>query len=173
MKIDLATLNEPKTSFDVQISPSEIDFEGEDIKILEETQVKGEVSKGIIQTDLEGKIFAKVGLNCSRCLEAIERNLEIPFKVGFADSENFSEQLEKELEEDELEVSLLEDDEIDLSEIVREQILLTQEAQVFCKKDCKGLCPECGQNQNLINCKCKEEGVDPRWSALKDLKLDK
>ena len=172
MKIDLATLNEPKTSFDVQISPSDVDFENEDIKPLEEIRVEGEVSKGIIQTDLEGKIFAKVGLNCSRCLEAIEKDLEIPFKVGFADAENFSEQLEKELDEEDLEVSLLEDDEIDLSEIVREQILLTQTAQVFCKKDCKGLCPECGQNQNLINCKCKEEEVDPRWSALKDLKLD-
>jgi uncharacterized protein len=173
MKIDLATLKETETSFDFLIKPSEIDFEGEGIKPLDDIRIEGTLSNGIMQTDIEGEIFAKVEVDCSRCLEAIEKDLEIPFSVGFADEENFSKLNEKELDADDLELSLLEDDEIDLNEIVREQILLAQPAQEFCREDCKGLCSECGQNQNLIDCKCKEKEVDPRWSALKNLKLNK
>lgn len=173
MKIDLSTLKESKKSFDFLIKPSEIDFEGEGIKPLDEIRVEGVLSNGIVQTDIEGKIFAKVELDCNRCLEPVEKKLEIPFEVGFMTAENLSEQDEGEIDTDDLDISLLEDEEIDLNEVVREQIILDCSTQVFCKEDCKGLCPECGQNQNLIDCKCKENEVDPRWSALKNLKFNK
>ena len=60
--------------------------------------------------------------------------------------------------------------EIDLKEVVREQIMLALPEQVFCKDDCKGLCPKCGANGNLIDCKCADDEIDPRWAALKNLK---
>ena len=58
----------------------------------------------------------------------------------------------------------------DSVEVVREQILLAMPEQVFCWEDCKGLCPKCGTNLNLIDCKCADDEVDPRWAALKSLK---
>jgi len=65
---------------------------------------------------------------------------------------------------------VFEGDELDLTELVREQILLNLPEQTFCNPDCKGLCPKCGQNRNLIDCNCEENETDPRWAALKNLK---
>jgi len=70
---------------------------------------------------------------------------------------------------DELDESLVIDGKIDIAEVVREQILLALPAQVFCGDDCKGLCPKCGANQNLIDCKCADKEIDPRWAALRNL----
>jgi uncharacterized protein len=69
-----------------------------------------------------------------------------------------------------LEIAILESNNIDVAELVREQILLNLPEQVFCAEDCKGLCPQCGANRNLIDCKCEEKEIDPRWAALKNLK---
>jgi uncharacterized protein len=74
-----------------------------------------------------------------------------------------------EVEEADLDEQLVEGDEVDLTEIIREQILLNLPEQVLCKEDCKGLCPQCGANRNLIDCDCGEDEIDPRWAALKNL----
>jgi uncharacterized protein len=69
-----------------------------------------------------------------------------------------------------LDVDAITSDELDLKEVVREQILLNLPEQEFCGEDCKGLCQKCGTNLNLIDCKCEETEIDPRWAALKNLK---
>jgi uncharacterized protein len=45
--------------------------------------------------------------------------------------------------------------------------------QAFCREDCRGLCEKCGANQNLIDCKCEEKEIDPRWQGLRELKIRK
>ncbi|HEX8637491.1 MAG TPA: DUF177 domain-containing protein, partial [Pyrinomonadaceae bacterium] len=67
-------------------------------------------------------------------------------------------------------IAVLDNNKIDVAEIVREQILLNLPEPVYCRDDCKGLCPQCGANRNLIDCKCEEKEIDPRWAALKGLK---
>lgn len=63
---------------------------------------------------------------------------------------------------------------IDLTEDIREDILLAFPQSFHCSEDCKGLCPMCGQNLNEGTCSCKieddEEGSDP-WAALSGLDL--
>jgi hypothetical protein len=61
-------------------------------------------------------------------------------------------------------------DELDLSQLAREQILLNLPEQVLCREDCKGICPTCGKDLNEGDCKCGEDEIDPRWAALKDLR---
>jgi uncharacterized protein len=73
------------------------------------------------------------------------------------------------IEETELDEAYVENGEIDLAEVVREQILLDLPEQVYCSDDCKGLCPKCGSNLNLIDCNCIFSEIDPRWAALKGL----
>ena len=76
---------------------------------------------------------------------------------------------EREVSVEELDTAVLEGYDLDLKEVVREQILLALPEQAFCREDCKGLCEKCGANRNLIDCKCTESDIDPRWSALKNL----
>lgn len=170
MIIDLIILGSSPYEFDFRLAPDEIDLEGEDAKLKRAARVKGKAVKHIAQTDVEGVISAELELECTRCLQTIDRNFEIPFKAAFVPPENYTQAKEAELNAEDLDVSIIEGNEIDLTELVREQILLNLPVQVFCKEDCKGLCEKCGANRNLINCKCSEKEIDPRWAALKNLK---
>jgi uncharacterized protein len=171
MIVDVTSLKDAQTSFDFQIAPEEIDLGGEALNLIDAVSVQGILKKGIAQTDVHGKISAKIEVECNRCLQAAEVNLEFPFDAVFVTLENYTQEKEAELRTDDLEVSVFEGDEIDLTELVREQILLNLPSQVLCREDCQGLCQKCGANLNLIDCNCEEEKIDPRWSALKKLKL--
>ncbi len=169
MIIDLIILGSSPYEFDFTLAPEEIDLDGEDAKLKRAARVAGKAVKHIAQTDVEGTISAELEIECTRCLQPIDREFEIPFKAAFVTPENYTQAKEAELNAEDLDVSIIEGNEIDLTELVREQILLNLPEQVFCKEDCKGLCEKCGANRNLINCKCEETEIDPRWKGLKDL----
>jgi uncharacterized protein len=61
---------------------------------------------------------------------------------------------------------------IDLDPILREQVLLAVPMNLVCRETCRGLCPVCGENLNEKQCQCEREVVDPRWMALKNIKLN-
>jgi uncharacterized protein len=76
---------------------------------------------------------------------------------------------EAELGEDDMGISYITEDQIDLHEMVRQEVELELPVKVICKDDCKGLCPQCGENLNEGSCGCNVI-TDPRWSALNKLK---
>jgi uncharacterized protein len=170
MIVDVALLKDGEISFDFQIAPDEIDLEGEDVKLRDAVKFEGKLKRGIAQTDVHGKIFGEIEVECNRCLQAAEMYLEFPFEAVFVTAENYTQEKEAELKAGDLEVSIFEGDKLDLTELAREQILLNLPAQVFCREDCQGLCQKCGANLNLIDCNCEESEVDPRWAALRNLK---
>jgi uncharacterized protein len=57
---------------------------------------------------------------------------------------------------------------IDLTEMLRQNVLLALPMVTLCQEDCKGLCPQCGHDLNLGPCECKPE-VDTRFSVLEKL----
>ena len=170
MKVDLKTLEDFETSFDFTLEPGEIDLESDAARLKNKVRARGKLRKGIAQIDIEGEIFADVEFGCTRCLQPTETSLELPFRAVFVTPENYSQEKEVEISADDLEVSIFEGSRIDLGELVREQILLNLPTQIFCREDCQGLCQKCGANRNLIDCKCEEKEIDPRWAALKNLK---
>jgi uncharacterized protein len=58
---------------------------------------------------------------------------------------------------------------IDLTEEVREAIILALPGYPVCREDCKGLCMTCGANLNKATCSCREAGRGDRWAALDTL----
>jgi len=58
---------------------------------------------------------------------------------------------------------------LDLAPVVREDMLISMPMRLLCRRDCKGLCPHCGQNWNEGPCDCEDEEVDPRLAALSQL----
>ncbi len=170
MILDLITLGSSPYSFEFSISPEDIDLDSDEAKLKNEVDVKGVLTKRIAQTDVEGMISTNTEVECTRCLQVMEQKSEFPFKAAFVTKENYTQAKEAELNAEDLDISVFDGQKIDLTELVREQILLNLPEQVFCKEDCKGLCEKCGANRNLIDCKCIEKEIDPRWSALKNLK---
>ena len=170
MIVDLVTIKNANASFNFTIKPTDIDLDDEAVKLKTDVRVEARVKKGIVQTDVEGSIVGDVEVECVRCLQPVEKSLDIPFSAAFVTAENYTQAAEAKLNEQDLDVSIYEGDKIDLQELAREQILLALPEQVFCREDCKGLCQKCSANRNLIDCNCEEKEVDPRWAALKNLK---
>jgi uncharacterized protein len=63
-------------------------------------------------------------------------------------------------------------DQIDLSRMVKENILLEAPIAPLCRPDCAGLCPTCGIDLNVASCDCVTVELDPRWQALSELKAN-
>jgi uncharacterized protein len=63
-------------------------------------------------------------------------------------------------------------DVLDLAAWARDALALAMPAQLTCRPDCAGLCPECGANLNDDPDHAHESGPDPRWSKLSELKFD-
>lgn len=72
---------------------------------------------------------------------------------------------------------------VDLTDMIREDILVTFPQTSLCKSDCEGLCSGCGVDLNQEDCQCLEEndeepqdgendeGSNPFADALKDFKI--
>lgn len=69
--------------------------------------------------------------------------------------------------------------EVDLTDDVREELLLAVPSCFYCSPDCKGICPVCGTNLNHASCSCDrnqaESEPDPAapspWDQLDALNL--
>ncbi|QQS41572.1 MAG: DUF177 domain-containing protein [Acidobacteriota bacterium] len=170
MKIDLNRSDGSRTTFDVSVEPSDIELETDLARVKDDISAKGAVSSEDHYTVIEAEIVAPLEIDCSRCLERIPSVHEFVFKSAFASAEQLNEEVEVELDLQDLELSFAEDDEIDLRDVIREQIVLNLPARPLCREDCKGLCEVCGGNLNKVSCDCKQEETDPRWAALKNLK---
>jgi uncharacterized protein len=106
---------------------------------------------------------------CARCAEEVDVSADRPFRyvlspksVGYDGDDPGAEDLE---------FSMYEGEEVDLSPLIREQVLLALPTRPLCRDDCRGLCPHCGVNLNRATCDCRVETLDPRLEALRSLKL--
>ena len=61
-------------------------------------------------------------------------------------------------------------EQIDLTQMVRESIILELPLAPLCRADCAGICPVCGANRNDDPCSCEVAVTDERWSALDALR---
>ena len=66
-------------------------------------------------------------------------------------------------------VTSFDGEEIDLTELIRDTLIINEPSQVLCQDDCKGLCVQCGANQNVSPCSCESFVVDPRLALLRTL----
>ena len=71
---------------------------------------------------------------------------------------------------DEMSSPYVEGEELDLKAWGRDALALALPAQLVCKPDCAGLCPQCGKDLNVEPHEHEPE-PDPRWAALRGLDL--
>lgn len=170
MIVDLTEIEGASRSYEFSIPSRELDLDEPGFRLMGDARVTSEVLRRAGQIDVKGKIDVPLEVDCTRCLEPVARDLPIEFTASFVTPENFSFDKEHGVAAEDLDTDVLDSDRIDLRELVREQILLNLPEKIVCKADCPGICPKCGANRNLIDCKCELNEVDPRWSALKNLK---
>jgi uncharacterized protein len=101
---------------------------------------------------------------CMRCLEGAAVEVEVDAReVDQADTED-----------EELRSPYVVEDELDLGRWAHDAAVLAMPPRILCRPDCAGLCPVCGESLNDADPEDHkhETGGDPRWSKLKELKLE-
>jgi uncharacterized protein len=108
---------------------------------------------------------------CCRCLAGAVAEVSTDLHLLLQRKQASEDELEAAEEEVEVEIVPPGTRLLDLTELIHDALLLDVPLRVYCQDDCQGLCVQCGQNLNQSPCSCSTPGQDPRWSALKDLKL--
>ena len=170
MIIDVSKIEESTYPFEFAAEPEELDLDVANYRLTGPAFAAGEIARHIGSISVTGHIKGRTEVDCTRCLRPIERPLSIDFDVDYLTEGELSGEENVELQPGDLDTDELEGYQLDLTQLVREQILLNIPEQIYCTEDCKGLCEKCGGNLNLVDCNCKDEEIDPRWEALKNLK---
>jgi len=122
---------------------------------------------GILAT---GRLQTEALVPCRRCLEPMIVGVEIELEEEFQPSIDIFTGAVIAAADGEDEVTKIDDHHIlDLTEVVRQNLLLATPTSPLCRPDCHGLCPTCGANLNEEPCSCQREEEDPRLAALRDL----
>jgi uncharacterized protein len=122
--------------------------------------------KGIEAT---GRMRTAVSLHCARCLKEFALPIVSEFEEFFILMHYAPREEDKELLNDDMDVSFLPEEGIDLRDIVEEQIWLNIPMKPLCHDRCMGLCSVCGTDLNLGECGCDRRYSDPRFAVLKTL----
>lgn len=120
----------------------------------------------------EGELFARGKALCARCAEEFSSANERPFRFVLA-PRALGWHEEGDLDAEDLEFSLYDGDEVDLTPLIREQLFLALPTRPLCREDCRGLCPRCGANLNVRECGCRSEGAEARLAVLRSLKVER
>jgi uncharacterized protein len=119
---------------------------------------------------IRAHVKVEMEADCDRCLEPATFPIDENFVLMYRPMADSAAE-EAELDADESEVGFYEGDGLELSDVLREYVLLGLPMQRLCSEACKGICPDCGQNLNQGQCPCEEKVMDDRWSSLKQLRL--
>jgi len=136
----------------------------------EPLQVHIEVQRAGNEYIISGRLRGSVLARCDRCLGAFVREMDSGFRTFLALPKEGDAEEERELEDEDLEVDLLDGGELEVLDLIREQILLDQPMKRLCRDDCKGLCPRCGKDLNQGPCLCTAEQGHPAFQKLNALK---
>lgn len=95
---------------------------------------------------------------CARCYAPVSGSFSLSLEKTVA-----PRKLLEGVDEDRLDdYIIVEDGFIDLDEPVRDQIEMEFPYRLFCREDCRGMCPRCGANLNEEQCDCDLTERDPR-----------
>lgn len=108
--------------------------------------------------------------NCSRCLAAFGYPVEVEFEEVFVQQVDVVTGAKLPPPEDDESFMIDLSHTIDITEAVRQYSEVAAAMQPLCRPDCPGICPECGTDLNLGDCRCDRQPVDSRWAALAALK---
>jgi len=145
---------------DAQPGPAGVALRGRLVKSGDDYLLRGEV-RGALETP------------CARCLEPARIDVEAPLVVTFVPRSGQGDEADETGADEDPDVVEFAGNEIDLADEVRDEILLAIPVSPLCAPTCRGLCPVCGGNRNLVPCDCAERQRqgESKFAALGRLKV--
>jgi uncharacterized protein len=176
MKVSIAPLlKQPMgESVEYKVEEDPVDPRGENAELLDAQITAIDADITAIHTNpgalLEGDARATVAQECARCLKPIDSPVEARFVEQYYTVLNV--ETGAAMPEPPLDAKTIGSDfRIDLTPLLREEVILATPIAPLCRPDCKGLCPVCGLDLNESPHE-HERDVDERWAALKDVRIE-
>lgn len=118
---------------------------------------------------VRGYADTAIELECSRCVGSFVRDVHVDIDEQFqmpghefvAPGEE-----EEDLFLDDESNPILSENIFDLTELLRQAILVEVPISTVCSDECKGLCATCGRNLNEESCKCPPPTMESAFSVL-------
>ena len=167
MILDLRALDEFPAETTVCAGPGELSPFDDSVIRVDGVAVELAVQKSVCEYFCQGRVKARVVLECARCLGRFEAELsgktefvvcsdQEAAETGGADDEDYVCYHGSDLR-------------VDIIEPVRQSLTLALAMKPLCSADCRGLCRKCGVNLNEETCDCDINTTDARWDDLKNL----
>ena len=161
-------------SFSLVLKKDQLEIDQAELSVNADIIFKGSLNRIDDDIYLKGTVMTSVVASCSRCLDTLSYPVDSDLKSHFVPSDDRStSKRDVELHASDIDAEVYENQQIDLTQSVRDSILLAVPVICLCKEDCKGICSQCGKNLNQGLCKCENESfTDPRLESLKTLKIN-
>lgn len=142
-------------------------------ELLEPVRSEFQLLRRGVKVLVRGRVRTRQALSCDRCLATIEQDVDRRVEVTFMPHPEVPEGAQIELSAQDLEVEFYGPDGlIDLGGVIIEELALAIPYRLLCHEACKGLCPGCGADLNVEECRCPARPLDPRLAKLQDLKIE-
>lgn len=148
--------------FEAKTGWSDMEYGGRYVKFAEPVSLVGTYVFDNDGFTLKGTIMTALDSECARCTAPFVEKLEI----------EFSERFVKEISDDDDESYVFTGTVIDITQMIRDNILLNLSISSICSEDCLGLCPVCGCNLNISRCDCIVKDSDNPFHKLEQLLKD-
>jgi uncharacterized protein len=97
---------------------------------------------------------------CGRCLDPALSTITSDLSEEFLPTTSITTGLPVDLEVDPESPRITANHEIDLTDLIRQDIVVQQPLQPLCRPDCPGLCPDCGLELQTGACGCAAQDDD-------------
>src|SRR5688500_6025645 len=158
LKVKVTHIPPEGKEVDEPLDPGQAHLEGEDSFTLRGGRFRGLLERGDDESvHVRGHLTARLGLQCGRCLEPFDLDVDQPLDLFFLphrEGQGLEEEEDVELRDRDMVIAYYRSDLLDLGEMAREQLFLGLPMRRVCRDTCKGLCPACGVNRNSVDCPC-------------------
>lgn len=170
LRVDLLHLRRSrKLDLSASIESDHEIWTGSELKFTDPVQVTGSVAAtaggGVV---VRGFWKAPMCYDCGRCLRELRLEVKRPLTLVYVPAEGW------EVSDPGVRTLGVRETTLDLTEAIREEIVLEVPRYLVPREQEDGRCTECGDPVKRFS-RAEEEfgsGIDPRWSALKALRTD-
>ncbi|UCE23753.1 MAG: DUF177 domain-containing protein [Candidatus Zixiibacteriota bacterium] len=168
MILDLRQFENFPAHLSLRAQPGEVVIDYESVVQVNDAQLDLDIQKSGEEFFCQGQARASVRLTCARCLEEFDR--ELANTTDFIVCSKQWHDNHRDVKDNEDYIFFEGGDlQADVTDMVRQAVIISMSMKPLCSEDCRGLCASCGANLNEKSCGCKTEQTDERWEALRRL----
>ena len=172
MVFGIGEIGDEGLCFSVVLNKDQLEIDQAGLNVNGDITINGSLTRIDDDVYLRGAVMTGVVVSCSRCLDRLSYPIDSDLKSHFVPSDDWSTaERDVELHASDFDAEVYKNQQIDLTQSIKDSILLAVPVICLCNEDCKGICFQCGKNLNQGLCKCQNESfADPRLESLKIFK---